>query len=68
MQARRLKPQTDAYVYLDLGRGVIAVLLFDEYRTALKRGKMIKRSARRVARVAEQAVRDEARRLNWIGE
>lgn len=68
MKARRLKPQTDAYVRLDLGRGVTLVLLWDEYVAGLKRGKAQQRYRRRIRRQEQQAARQEAQRLDWIEE
>lgn len=66
MKVRRLKPQTDAYVRLSLGRGVILILLFDEYKRALWRGKMEARARRRALAAERQRAQDEAKRLGWI--
>lgn len=68
MKAKRLGPQADAYVRLDLGRGVTLILTFAEYKQALWRGKMEARARRRALAIQRQAARQEAKRLDWIEE
>jgi len=68
MKARRIKPQTDAYVRLDLGHGRLLILLFDEYKRALWRGKMEKRAARRALASQRLMASEEAKRLRWLEE
>lgn len=66
MNATRLKDCKSKFIRLRLGKGVLLILTLEEYVTALQRGKMERRAARRQAHMAQTETRREADALAWI--
>jgi hypothetical protein len=63
---RRLKEGVDPWVRLQLPKGVLVVLTFEEYATALYRGKMERRAHRRARHTQQTQATQEASALVWI--
>ena len=66
MNVRRLKEGGDPWVRLQMAKGVLVVLTFEEYATALYRGKMERRAHRRARHGQQAQARQDATALAWV--
>ena len=58
----------DAWIRLQLGKGVLLVLTQEKFVRALKRGKAVRRQMQRAQQVARGQAQREAAMLEWITE
>src|SRR5215470_9573672 len=66
MRVTRLKEGVDPWVRLQMSKGVLVVLTFEEYATALYRGKMERRAHRRARHGQLTQAQQDATALAWI--
>jgi len=60
--------ENDGLIRLRLPRDILVILTPHEFARALKRGKLERRAADRATRAQHMSARDEAQRLDWLGD